>query len=556
MESAIVSTFMAITSCESQADAVQHLASCKWDLDRAINVYYSAGLDAGRPSTSAAAAPLPAVAEGDEAAVRAPIPTKVEALYDGRNGGSVRDAPSMWARPSTSSVPAVPIKAISASEIIADGWGDAEAAAEPGDGGGKGREEDPMVSCSMDAQDGEQGDNGGAEEEHCGMDVDAEDGAIGGDKVEEDETRGGDKVEENANASDRDEEDDGSSYNGSFLDDNYEDDDEYDFNAGMEEEEEEGPPRPEKKSLADLYRKPWDLMYRGDFHGAKVHAARKDQFLLVNLQKRADFASQLQNRDLWSHEVVKQAVGDNVVFLLLEKMDGYHGDECSKVRTFYKLEDDQLPAVLVVDPVTGQMRAKMCGAIEPDTFMLFIDEHTRSKPSELPHLKIVHRTTTAMPETPASAGAGAGGEQEPAEPDSSAPAGADAAAVEQEPAAPENSAPAGACEAQEHEPVPMEEVPGVEVVDSDEPMEGEQMYKLRLRFPGGSVVAKEFGCKRRVAALFAFCRSVVHGGGETEKKAFRILRFAGRAMEEIQEGGATFEDLGLNCATVSVVLDS
>jgi hypothetical protein len=36
------------------------------------------------------------------------------------------------------------------------------------------------------------------------------------------------------------------------------------------------------------------------------------------------------------------------------------------------------------------------------------------------------------------------------------------------------------------------------------------------------------------------------------------MRFAGRGFEEVQgdNRGATFEDLGLNCATVSVFLDA
>jgi hypothetical protein len=36
-----------------------------------------------------------------------------------------------------------------------------------------------------------------------------------------------------------------------------------------------------------------------------------------------------------------------------------------------------------------------------------------------------------------------------------------------------------------------------EMVDDDEPMEGEKMYKLRMdSVPNGTMVAKEFSCKR------------------------------------------------------------
>ncbi|KAL6634824.1 hypothetical protein ACP70R_027495 [Stipagrostis hirtigluma subsp. patula] len=611
MEGGIVSTFMAITSCESQAYAVKHLASCKWDLERAINVYYNAG-----PSTSAPAA------EEDDDVVRAPVPAPVEALHgdmddDGGRGGA-RDAPSIWERSAPPSVPAVPIQI--PGEIGTTGWGDAE----PADGG----EEDPKVNSGMEAQDDEQEDHNIVEEYDYGMEADEdhgssvddkeeqksngsykdedggssggykdeEDGSSGRAEDEEDGAAAGDKDGGEENASDRDEDDedyrsemrDDASYHGSFLDDEYEEnDDDYNFGGDMEEEEPRTPPPEKTSSLDEMYRKPYELMFRGSFHGAKVHAARKDQLLLVNLQAGGEFASHLQNRDLWAHEVVRQVVKENFVFLLLEKFDRLYGnDECSKVCSFYKLQDDELPAVLVLDPITGQMLATRCGAIEPDVFMLFIDEYTKSKPSTLSQLKIVQ--SEAMPESSASAAAageqepaapdessasaGAAVEHEPAEPESPASAGA---AVDQEPAAPDSSASAGAeveqeptvlaecsastgaCDDHEPEPVPMiEEAPAM-VVDSDEPMEGEEMYKLRVRFPDGSVVAKEFGCKRRVAALFAFCRSAVDGGGgQTEKKAFRIMRFAGRAFVELQEDGLTFEDLGLKCAAVSVVLSS
>jgi hypothetical protein len=240
-------------------------------------------------------------------------------------------------------------------------------------------------------------------------------------------------------------------------------------------------------------------------------------------------------------------------------------DECEKVAAFYRLEEDQLPALLVIDPITGQLLAKWSGAMMPDEFMLFVDEYTRSKPSTLSKPEFV-RETAVLP-----ASVGAGGEQEPAR----APS---AAAVEQEPAAPaadeageqeqeisknDSAAAGGACREQEHAPVPNATELPAELVDDndDEPMEGEEMYKLRIQFPGGTVVAKEFGCKRRIASLFAFCRSALRGGGQhaEEEKAIRIMRLAGPgcAWKAIQDkdDGATFEDLGLNFTTVSVVFD-
>ncbi|XP_062224439.1 putative plant UBX domain-containing protein 14 [Phragmites australis] len=504
MESGLVSRFMEFTSCESQAYAVQHLCSCGWNLERAINIYFITGGVAGPSGVSTLLMPDEKDNDDHDDDVRAPIPARVEALYEdsyyGRRRGAAFDAQSIWEAPSPTPVPAVPVRAVSKSEVEATGWGEAKS----GDEGEAGVEN---VS-SQEAHDDAQEEDNNSEEEDYDLEMD-EDDAYYDSLVEE-----------------------GNSSNGREMDG---------------EQPRPPQPQPEKKTLAELYRPPRELMYHGSFHDAKVHASRKDRFLLVNIQTEGEFASHLHNRDLWPDEVVSKVVKDNFVFLLLK--GNYCGDECRKVCSFYKLEDDQLTSVLVLDPITGQLLAKRSGAIQPDEFMQFIDEYTKSKPSALPKPKVVQKTPT-VPES--SASTGARDEQEPAKPERSASAGA---TVEQEPAVPKSSASADACIEEEQESVPKIEAPAM-MVDSDGPMDGEKMYKLRVRFPDGKVVAKEFGCKRRVAVLFAFCRSVVHDGGETEKKAFRIVRLAGRAFEEVQEDGATFEDLGLNCSTVSVVFNT
>ncbi|KAL5212863.1 hypothetical protein ABZP36_023710 [Zizania latifolia] len=280
-------------------------------------------------------------------------------------------------------------------------------------------------------------------------------------------------------------------YDNEYYDSTYDMDTDEDDDRYRDIEETSSPqpshPQPAKKSLAELYRRPYELMYHADFHSTKV-------------------------------------VKENFVFSLLEKtMDGYD-DECSKVCCFYKLED-QLPVVLVIDPITGQMLAKWSGAIQPDVFLVNIKEYIKSKPSMRSNLeskpKIFQRMT--MPGSSASAG-------EPGE------------LQEPEPAAPE---------------VAMIEAPAVTVDDDDQPLEGEKMYRLRIRFPDGSVATKEFGCKRRVAKLFAYCRLVLHEqAAERKAQAFQIKWLTGGAFQELLEGDASFEDLGLNRASVSVVLDT
>jgi hypothetical protein len=141
------------------------------------------------------------------------------------------------------------------------------------------------------------------------------------------------------------------------------------------------------------------------------------------------------------------------VFLLLRKLDGQYDDEATKVCTFYKVQDDRLPAVLLLDPITGQMLDMMSGTIKPDEFTHFISKYTNSKPSEQSKPKIVLPKTATLTQ---------GSEAEQA----AMPAGS-----EQD-----------------------KELDG-------EPVDGEKMCKLRVRFPDSNVVTKEFGCQRSVQAL-------------------------------------------------------
>jgi hypothetical protein len=279
-------------------------------------------------------------------------------------------------------------------------------------------------------------------------------------------------------------------------------------------------------------------MFQGSFHDAKVQAARKDQWLLINIQLRDEFASHLHNRDLWSNEVVAQVTKDSFVFWLLQKT-GTPGDEAGKVCCFYKLQDDQLPAVLVLDPITGMLLAKWCGIVQqPNDFLTSIGKYTESKPSTMPKPRIVRPITTA--------------------------------AAHQEPVAKSVPAPAPKVDKIEA-PAPfpnvvgkIEEAPVASLpkadkieapIDDGQPRDGETVCKLRVRFHTGNIVTKEFGSTRAVAVLFSYCRSVVRDQAGTEQ-TFRIMRMAGRTFEELHDDGASLEDLKLNRDTVMVVLDS
>ncbi|EAY86047.1 hypothetical protein OsI_07413 [Oryza sativa Indica Group] len=99
----------------------------------------------------------------------------------------------------------------------------------------------------------------------------------------------------------------------------------------------------------------------------------------------------------------------------------------------------------------------------------------------------------------------------------------------------------------------VEEEDGDAASDYGEAAEGEEACSVRVRFPDGRVVQKEFGAARPVEALFRYCHrhSVSAAGGG--RRAFRLVRFAGAASEEIRRGDATFQQLGLHCWTLHLL---
>uniref|UniRef100_A0A8R7QPD4 UBX domain-containing protein n=1 Tax=Triticum urartu TaxID=4572 RepID=A0A8R7QPD4_TRIUA len=570
LREAVVDSFMDVTACDSRSAAERHLAFCGWQLEAAINRYFTTGLADPAPD-----APVAARSETmHDDTVRDPIPARSAALYGNANlyaagSSTARAAPSIWsadrARPSPWSVqrPA-PMAYTSMPDIPATGWesdGDTAPVAARSETVPDGRVRDPIPATlygngnfyadrappspwSVDRPApmeytfipdmtatgcGSDGDTGSKETEEINMSGHDEQM-----KVAEEDNRQEDKVamEEEYDYGDMQAEDE---YHGTESDDDgaYLEAAETDSNDGRMEAL-EGQPGQTEKTLEELFRPPYEIMFGGSFHNAKAHAASKDRWLLVNLQSSGDFKSQQHNRDLWSNEVVVQVIKDNFIFLLLEKR-GREGDEGLKVCSYYSVHHDQLPAVLVLDPVTGQLLDKWCGLVQqPDDFLTSIGKFTESKPSLMSKPKIVRRTATLESgETPAA--------QEPAT------AMPNTAASDAQPA------PAPKVDEVEAAPAPKVEEIKAPAVDDGQPMEGETVCKLRVRFPAGNMVTKEFGSTRKIAVLFAYCRSVVVEQTGKEQ-AFRIMRLAGQNFEELLDVGASFDDLKLSRDTISVVL--
>lgn len=107
-----------------------------------------------------------------------------------------------------------------------------------------------------------------------------------------------------------------------------------------------------------MFSPPWEIIFKGPLEDAIVFAERSNKWLLINVQDEGEFACQVLNRDVWSHEGLKRFVGDHFVFVQpnIELGDG------KWYQTFYPIE--MFPHIAVMDPVTKQRVMQMEGPVE------------------------------------------------------------------------------------------------------------------------------------------------------------------------------------------------
>ncbi|XP_055822259.1 plant UBX domain-containing protein 7-like [Solanum dulcamara] len=70
----------------------------------------------------------------------------------------------------------------------------------------------------------------------------------------------------------------------------------------------------DNNTLAVLFRPPYELLYDGPFDYAKEAGIARNKWLLVNVQSRAEFTSDMLNRDTWANDIVAQMIKNNFVF--------------------------------------------------------------------------------------------------------------------------------------------------------------------------------------------------------------------------------------------------
>ncbi|KAM7490567.1 hypothetical protein LguiA_033488 [Lonicera macranthoides] len=138
----------------------------------------------------------------------------------------------------------------------------------------------------------------------------------------------------------------------------------------------------------NLYPPPIALIHKGSFENTKLDAKAADRWLIVNIQSKAEFGSQLLNGHTWANETLAETISSNFVFWQIydDKEEGL------KVSTYYKAESR--PVTLVIDPITGLQMRSWRGMMEAETLledlMPFMDKSPQHTTSSQYKAKILH----------------------------------------------------------------------------------------------------------------------------------------------------------------------
>ncbi|KAI3972481.1 hypothetical protein MKW92_004652 [Papaver armeniacum] len=287
-------------------------------------------------------------------------------------------------------------------------------------------------------------------------------------------------------------------------------------------------------NLASMYPPPVGLMFDGPFHKAKQAAEDEDKWLIVNVQSKKEFSSLTLNLDTWAHEAVSQTISANFIFWQV------YDDvtEGQKVCNYYKLTS--FPAVIVLDPITGQNVKSWTGMIEAvqllEDLAPYMDagpEHhltrlSRKRPTETSQKTIVPVTTEEEDEELFLAIL----------------------------ASMENMTASGAptCSDSTNELVTSSSNKLAYPALPEEPkVEKSLLCRIGVRLPDGRRLQRNFLRTDPVQLLWSFCNSHLD---EAESRPFSLTQAIPGASNTLDyESKQTFEESGLSNSMISVTWD-
>lgn len=144
--------------------------------------------------------------------------------------------------------------------------------------------------------------------------------------------------------------------------------------------------------LAELFRPPFDLMYKLPWDSARDEGKETGKWILVNIQDNSIFDCQSLNRDIWKHSGIKDVVKENFIFMQYAKEDP-RGSQY--IQYYFPQRDSEAayPHIAIVDPRTGEQVKIWSGppVPKPEEFLMQLVEFLDRYSLDLSHKNPVAR---------------------------------------------------------------------------------------------------------------------------------------------------------------------
>ena len=105
--------------------------------------------------------------------------------------------------------------------------------------------------------------------------------------------------------------------------------------------------------LAEMFRPPFEIMYKQSWDNARHDGRENEKWLLVNIQDMSVFDCQVVNRDMWKNKGVAETITEHFLFMQYTRDDPRAEQYINYY--FQGFEDTaEYPHIAIVDPRTGE----------------------------------------------------------------------------------------------------------------------------------------------------------------------------------------------------------
>ncbi|OZJ06108.1 hypothetical protein BZG36_00982 [Bifiguratus adelaidae] len=309
--------------------------------------------------------------------------------------------------------------------------------------------------------------------------------------------------------------------------------------------------------LADLFRPPFDLMFKGDFDAAscaaRAEARKEKKLLMVNIQDPSQFPCQVLNRDVWNDNQVKELVREHFVFLQY----GHESPDGKKYTSFYPVEE--FPYISILDPRSGELLQTWTSSMDVADFMMnvtdFLDDRERGEPQSSVRkaavgAQPVQKNLADMTEEEQmeAAIAASMAENSNTRNDKRSIMIIDSDDEESSPRQEKTRRKSSDSEVEEITREQVQPQNTIQAIKRDEPTDPATTTRIQVRLPDGKRIVRRFGKEDPVRYLFEFVKSEVSQAADSD---FEIM-FNRQRLKDVME--QTIHDAGIENAAVNVII--